>query len=373
MSNYRSLQNDVVSHIRRNFDAIGNGNPKIGGVDFKWKMCEPGYWVAGFYVGELWLAYQITGDERFKNQARQRNPFFQHLLHVPELLNHDLGFLFSLTQVADYKLTGNREARELALRAAEALRGQYQQMGEFIQAWPLTKINTENRNELAAGRMLIDSFENLALLFWAHQETGIQSFYDVAYAHARTAVKHLIREDGTTFHTFKFDPATQEPMYGQTLQGYADNSCWSRGQSWAVHGLTQIYAYTKDKAFLDAAKKVTDFALANLTAENICPWDYKLPKGSEVIWDSSATAITCAGVAALSQIEGYEQYRTKAQAMLDGLQEHCDLTGNADAEGLLDHGAYFVTRGDKRAMLPYGDYYYFEAIRRLNGETNFFW
>ncbi|MDD1780981.1 glycoside hydrolase family 88 protein [Enterovibrio sp. ZSDZ35] len=370
------LSQKIIEKLRENFIHIGAENPKIGTQDLRWEMCEDGYWVAGFYVGELWLAYMLTGDQAFRNQATMRQPFFEHLLNEPALINHDLGFLFSLSSVAEHKLTGDEKAKVLAIRAAEALRAQFQQCGEFIQAWPLTKINTENRNELAAGRMLIDSFENMALLFWAHKQTGVQSFYDVAVAHAKTAVKHLIREDGSTFHTFKFDAATQQPIRGETLQGFSDDSCWSRGQSWAIHGLSQIYRYSGDIAFLEVARKVADYAIAHLTETSLCPWDYDaLVDERGVILDSSASAITCAGLAALAELdpENAERYREAANRMLASLTEHCALFDNPEAQGLLDHGAYFVKRGADRAMLPYGDYFYFEAALRLSGKHDLFW
>ncbi|MFM4749445.1 glycoside hydrolase family 88 protein [Aeromonas veronii] len=365
----------IISKIVENMPVIGTGNPKIGNPDFTWKMCEPGYWVAGFYVGELWAAYMLTGDQKFANHARARYPFFKHLLNEPELINHDLGFLFSLSAVADYKQTGNQEARDLALRAAETLRSQFQQMGEFIQAWPLTKLNVEKRNELAAGRMLIDSFENMALLFWAAEETGIKSFYNVAKAHAATAIRHLIREDGSTFHTFKFDPATQKPLRGETLQGYSDDSAWSRGQSWAIHGLSQIYRYTRDPHILEAARAVTDYALNNLNDDGLCPWDYLDPTEGRTVIDSSACAITCAGLAALGELDPIHgpRYAKAAQTLFDALTLKCSLVNTPAAQGLLDHGAYFVKRGDIRAMLPYGDYFYFEAALRLQGHHELFW
>ncbi|HHQ4645950.1 TPA: hypothetical protein ACSP3W_004303 [Aeromonas veronii] len=365
----------IVNKISDNMPIIGISNPKIGRPDQTWDMCEPGYWVAGFYVGELWLAYMLTGEQKFANHARARYPFFNHLLNEPELINHDLGFLFSLSAVADFKLTGNQDARQLALRAAEALRAQFQQMGEFIQAWPLTKANVERRNELAAGRMLIDSFENMALLFWAAEETGVKSFYDVAKAHSSTAVRHLIREDGSTFHTFKFDPATQAPICGETLQGYSDNSAWSRGQAWAIHGLSQIYKYTQDNLFLDAARMVADYALQNLNDDGLCPWDYLAPVESRTIIDSSACAITCAGLAALSELDPIHgpRYKNEARALFDALTLKCSLLDVPSAQGLLDYGAYFVTRGDMKAMLPYGDYFYLEAAIRLQHKHDLFW
>ncbi len=42
----------------------------------------------------------------------------EHLLSNTELVDHDLGFMWTLTSVANYKITGNKESRRRALLAA---------------------------------------------------------------------------------------------------------------------------------------------------------------------------------------------------------------------------------------------------------------
>ena len=44
-----------------------------------------------------------------------------------------------------------------------------------------------------------------------------------------------------------------------------------------------------------------------------------------------------------------------------------------NAQGLLAHGAAHVTAGFADNMLPYGDYYFMEALMRSLGHTQFFW
>lgn len=55
---------------------------------------------------------------------------------------------------------------------------------------------------------------------------------DLEEAHLDTTMKVIIREDGSTFHTYFFDTKTGEPIYGKTHQGAGDDSIWARGQSW---------------------------------------------------------------------------------------------------------------------------------------------
>ena len=57
------------------------------------------------------------------------------------------------------------------------------------------------------GRTIIDSLMNTPLLFWASQTTGDDRYADAARRHTAQLREHILRPDGTTFHTFYWDPA----------------------------------------------------------------------------------------------------------------------------------------------------------------------
>lgn len=57
-------------------------------------------------------------------------------------------------------------------------------------------------------------------------------------------------------HTKKHAHNTPLPL--SCLQGYADNSTWSRGQAWAMAGFSKLYEETNLPEFRDTAIKVTD-------------------------------------------------------------------------------------------------------------------
>jgi hypothetical protein len=60
----------------------------------------------------------------------------------------------------------------------------------------------------------------------------------MAESHANVTVANHIREDGSTWHVVEYDLETGEVLSKHTAQGYADNSTWTRGQSWGVYGFT---------------------------------------------------------------------------------------------------------------------------------------
>lgn len=364
----------VVEAIKRNIPKIGERNPKIGTSEHQWDYCDQFDWVSSFWTGELWLCYQMTAEQQFKNSAKLRKQYFADMLLDPFWLDHDLGFQYSLSCVADYKLTGDEESKMMAIRAADHLIHRFRKIGGYIVAWNDTH---PLGPEITQGKSIIDSLQNTALLFWASKVTGSPVYAQAATRHSETLAKHIVREDYSTYHSFNFHPVTQEPIKGETFQGYADDSCWARGQSWAIHGFAQTYLYTQDEKFLTLAKKLARYAVEQITDDGVPVWDYSLPSDEIQYKDSSAGAITAAGLLLISQCiqdpEEAKQYRDWGNFLLQGLMNSCDLTGDESALGLLAHGASFVKVGLCDNMLPYGDYYYLEALMRANGYQKFFW
>ena len=80
--------------------------------------------------------YQATGDESYKNAAVGVEDRLAVLLDNSEAVDHDLGFLFLLSAVADYRKTGSQAARSRGLQAANLLAARYNLDGKFIRAWP---------------------------------------------------------------------------------------------------------------------------------------------------------------------------------------------------------------------------------------------
>ncbi len=365
-----------IAKLHATLPIIGLRSPKIGRPDLTWTYCGPFDWVSGFFPGQLWLAFQLTGDPRFANNAAARKSIYHKILQYHGAQNHDLGFQFSLSCVAEYMMTGNEKARELALAAAASLASRFNIAGRYIQAWnPYAPENTA-RSEFVAGRVIVDSMENMALLNWAYTETGRMDFKTIASAHATTVMNNHIRPDKSSYHCYLFDPVTGTPVKGVTHQGYADQSCWSRGQGWLIHGFAQCYFYTGNKSFLDASLRLAIKAEEMLGDSETVPYDYLLPPGVDAPVDSSAAAVTAAGafmLAAVVDNADGERMRSFGDRLLAGLLKHSDITGNPDAHGFLDHGASHVAKGLSRAMLPYGDYYFMEALMRSLGHDSFFW
>ena len=177
-------------------------------TDFKYSHSENGFyprsgnteWTTGFWTGQLWLCYSLTGDERFRNAALvQVDSFLERIEKKIDVEHHDMGFLYSPSCVAAYKHTGSETGRKAALLAADNLISRFHEKGQFIQAWG----SLENRKEY---RLIVDCLLNLPLLYWASATTGDGKYSDIAGRHFNTALSCVLRPDGSTYHTYYFDP-----------------------------------------------------------------------------------------------------------------------------------------------------------------------
>ena len=354
--------------IRRTIPKMGADRPAIGRSDFKYARCHDSHWVDGFWSGQLWLAYAETGDRTFLEAARAQRPYFIQRLDRPETHDHDLGFLYILSLVADTKLTGDEVACRGALRAADSLAGRYNPRGRFIPAWNWRSESDPNR-----GRIIIGCMENLNLLFWAAEQTSQTCYRDIAVAHA-----HHDRYDCARrwlhLSLVHIRSDTGERCGAKRCR-YADESCWSRGRR-RIHGFAMAYCYTGDEQFRATAVRLA--GMRWLTCRTItCPTGIT---GCRTMRRTTATrrrARSAAGLFLLADVlddaSQADRYRAAACAILDALIAGYALFDHPEAEGLLAQGASHVAEGLADNMLPYGDYFFLEALLRAQGRTAFFW
>lgn len=324
-------------------------------------------WTNGFWTAMIWLAYEYTGDEKYKNVADIHIESFKQRLEDHFVLDHhDLGFLYSLSAVAGYKLTGSEKAKETAIWAANVLIDRYQEVGEFIQAWG-------KKGDEEEYRLIIDCFFNLPLLYWATEVTGDEKFKVVADKHFNTAINTVIREDSSTFHTYYFDMKTGEKTKGVTHQGFKDDSSWARGQAWAVYGLPLNYKYNKFENCEYLYERVLNYFLNRVPEDLICYWDLIFKDGDGEPRDSSSAAIVACGIFEMNKYNKNEIYEKAAHGMLRSLIENY-TTKNMDSNGILAHGVYAWHHGkgiDECNL--WGDYFYMEALMRLYKDWNLYW
>lgn len=362
----------AIKKIDESLDLFTDKYPTPASKGLKYEPIDNIEWTNGFWTGMLWLAYEYTGNEKYKNVAqKQTDSYFNRIESKIEVSHHDLGFLYSLSCVADYKITGSEKAKKAGLMAADQLVTRYREKGNFIQAWG--PINAPDNY-----RLIIDCLLNIPLLYWASNETGDKKYYDIAYTHYVTACNNVIRDDASTFHTYYFDVETGEPLKGVTRQGYSDDSCWARGQAWGVYGLPLNYRYTKDHDGIKVYKALTNYYLNRLPEDKVNFWDLIFNDGDNQPRDSSASAIAVCGMLEMNKFlsemdENKDIYNKAAHGILRALIKDYTSKGT-DSNGILLHAVYswHSGKGVDECNI-WGDYFYMEALMRLYKDWNLYW
>ncbi|MBD8891252.1 glycoside hydrolase family 88 protein [Roseibium litorale] len=366
----------TVSQIRRNLPSFTYSAQNHSSVNNFYPPVPNDQWTAGFWPGTIWLAYEATGDKLFRYAAQIHVQSFLHRIENRIATDHhDMGFLYSPTCVAAWKLVGDEDGRHAALLAADQLLERFHEKGEFLQAWGAMGAPDNYR-------FIIDCLVNLPLLYWASHESGNPVYRDKALKHARTTLAHSVRPDHSTYHTFYMDPVTGGPVRGATKQGYKDDSAWARGQAWGIAGMAVCYRYEKDEAYLEAFENLLAYYLKRLPDDLVPYWDLTFTEGDEPR-DSSAAAITACGL--LEMAELVDEHRAAelkdlAARMLASLWRNYAVRDPEVSNGLVLHGTYSkktpynTCRGEGvDECVAWGDYYYFEGLTRLSRQWAPYW
>lgn len=340
---------------------------------FKEGFFEIGNWTTSFFTGMALLAWRETEDEYFLQQTLRLAPAYREKACVRFLdMHHDAGFLYSLYSVALYKLTGDKEHREVGLRAAKALAERFNERGNFIRAWGRVD---ESESPICSGTLrtdnmaIIDSLMNLPLLFWASNEVGNDSFRKIAVCHADMAMRHFIRPDGSVNHAIRFNLKTGALLAVDNYCGFDKDSYWARGATWAVYGFALAYGYTQDRKYLDAARKVVRKFIEQLDAEVVPLWDFRLPPGAEPVRDASAAAVMVCAIQELAKHAAADAELLGVKGSL--LNRICSadyLDANPSCFGVLKNGY-----GSRVAYSSWGDYFLMEAVSRELDLGESFW
>ncbi|WP_221373126.1 glycoside hydrolase family 88 protein [Clostridium perfringens] len=363
----------VIKQIDANMEYFKEKFPSSATKNNQYGIIENIEWTDGFWTGLLWLAYEYTGDEKYKELADKNVASFKNRVEKDiELDHHDLGFLYSLATVSGYKLTGSEDAREASIKAANKLISRYQEKGEFIQAWG--ELGSKDHY-----RFIIDCLLNIPLLYWASDETGDAKYRNIANKHFVTSCNNVIRDDASAFHTFYMDNETGKPLRGVTRQGYSDDSAWARGQAWGVYGIPLNYRYTRNESCFNLYEGMTNYFLNRLPKDNVCYWDLIFNDGDDHSKDSSAAAIAVCGMHEMNKYlpevdENKEVYKYAMHNILRSLIENYMNPEIEPGKPVLLHGVYSWHSGkgvDEGNI--WGDYFFLEALIRFYKDWNLYW
>ena len=346
-----------------------------------------GWWCSGFYPGVLWQVYEATEDTLFRDLA------VKHTLPLAGLLerntDHDIGFqlMSSFGKMARHLPSGTPSCHSdepschsdepschsersegispqtVLTHGAEILAARLDPAVGVIRSWNGNRWNYP---------VIIDNMMNLELLM----EYGDRA---VAEKHALTTAANHFREDGTTWHLV--DYADDGSVLGkQTVQGYADDSAWARGQAWALYGYAMMAREEQDpetgnpelaRTFNDIAFKLAEWILPRLPDDGVPYWDFS----QSDYRDASAGAIIAAGLLDLWRNDPDRDPEKKlvaaAERILRTLASPEDLAEPRTNGGfLLKHSVGNIPgHSEVDVPLTYADYYFLEALNWYSAEA----
>lgn len=343
-------------------------------------------WTAGFFPGSLWYISDFLGDKSLQDSALVYTRKMEPCKTFTD--NHDIGFMMYCSYGNANRFAPKTEYEDILTESAKSLCTRFRPKAGVIQSW--NGFRSWHGDKVYDFPVIIDNMMNLELLFHASKVTGDDTYKKVAVSHAEKVMKNQIRKDYSHYHIIYYDKEIGAPIKGETSQGYSDNSCWSRGQSWGIYGFTLCYRETGDKRFLKTAQGMADYYLdhPNLPSDKVAWWDFNAweegyvpgvrSKASitPVLYrDASAAACTASALMELSTyVKG-----AKSKKYLEGAKQILHSLGSPAYRAKLGENANFILMhstgaiphgGEIDVPLTYADYYFVEALHRYNKLLN---
>ncbi len=332
----------------------------------KWKHGGEAWtnWCEGFLGGQLWLMYQHTGQEIWRQRAEHYSRLIEH--RKSDRAVHDLGFLFWSTWKRWYDVTGDTAVNQVLIEAGQTLALRFKEKGQYLRSF------------VADDSLFIDIMMNVGIIFYAAQQTGDDALWRIANQHCLTTRRYLVRGDGSTSHEGLFNTETGAFIRQSTHQGWRDDSSWARGLAWALYGFGTAYYFSRDARFLATAQACAEYYIEQTPDHGVPPNDWAEPN-PPYPYESSAAAIAASGLFNLARLTTDPTrawlYRDYALRILDTLTGPEFLAIDTPGwEGILKHGIYHQRKGlgvDESTM--WGDHFFLEAVAKAIkalGETS---
>ena len=319
-------------------------------------------WCSGFFSGSLWLLYDLTKDDFYKNAAIKWSVAIEKEQY--NTTTHDLGFMMYIPFGAAYRDTKSEANKSIIIQSAKSLATRFHPKVGLIKSWDGGRFNYP---------VIIDNMMNLELLFEASKLTGDDTYKQIAIKHADKTIENHFRKDYSSYHVVNYDSLTGKVIKKQTHQGYADESAWARGQTWGLYGYTMMYRYTKDEKYLEQANHIADFIMdhPDYPKDGVPYWDFNDPKIPNTYRDASAGAVMASALLELKNYVGKEKgkkYFKQAEKILTTLSTPEYLASSGNSNFIIKHcvGNWpnGKATGEIDAAINYGDYYYLEALKR---------
>ena len=303
-------------------------------------------WATGYFAGSMWMLADWAEDAEMVESA------YVHTRRLDKVI--------STRNMHDYATVVN----------AAHKKGQQIKPTDYL-AQSLFMVAKSMSNNFAALYKSVDNLEGEPE--WYHRVSVrtmpvLELMYDNGWAgyakiHAAHTIDNQFREDGAIYEGYIYNSENFKPIAPFSIHGAGEKSAWAQGQALALYGYAMLYRKSEEQAFLNKAKSLADYIIANLDESGIPNWDFD---SADVQKDSAAAAIMAAALVDLYDLTRNEKYLLTAEQQLVTLCS-AEYLASADECGglLLKHGVGNRMAGEQvDAALVYADYYFIEAIMR---------
>src|SRR5687768_7378771 len=109
----------ALARLDRAMPQFVDSFPAPSSVDGIYAPIDNIEWTNGFWTGMLWLAWELTGRDSYRDAAeRNVQSFLDRIERRINVDHHDLGFLYTLSACAGHRLTGSDAGRTAGIEAA---------------------------------------------------------------------------------------------------------------------------------------------------------------------------------------------------------------------------------------------------------------
>jgi unsaturated chondroitin disaccharide hydrolase len=279
-------------------------------------------WYSGFFPGELWYLYSHTGNSTFQTEAETFTNPLQYSLEGSDaykgiVLDQDAGFQTECSWGNALQFSTNSAYNGAAAVSAYVNNASYLNT-RFVSdtgmmrslgvpgnystiVWPFYSSNSFMTANHINNATVIDHMMELPCLFESYvldPNSTTHGYYLNAITDAVNSANELVRANGSSYNAvWHYDDSDPDvSQRGQifckgTVDGFGNETTWSRGQAWGMYGFTQAYEYTRNDPtetansalFLSTAQNMANYFVNNLpanlphTAANYVAGDYVPP------------------------------------------------------------------------------------------------
>lgn len=334
----------------------------------KWHTNANGHWTGGFWTGLLWMKAFYTQNNT-EQKATALKQVKKLAVRMKDNKTHDMGFIFGPSCVLGNHIEPDKQLVDMAIAGAHNMEDLFEEKTGLVLAWD------EPGYE---GVAIVDTIMNVPLMVWAAKQENDQTLYNKGLTVANHIRENHIRDDHSIYHIVRWDTKSFQIVERSTHQGFGADTCWSRGQAWALYGFANMYRYTSKEEYLETSQRLAEYFWENVNDNLYLPrWDFVFKNKEQEPLDAAAASIAASGMLLLSkmlernnQIDESKLWKERAEKIIQSLVKHC-FYKNMEEYGLIEHVTVDKPRNSGvNESSMYGDYYFMESLYRLMNYDN---